>query len=132
MSDKPFPKQIDEIIKLHGDWKAEVLTKLRALVREADSDIKEEVKWKMPSRPEGLPVWMHDGIVCYAEIFKNDIKLVFFKGAELKDPKKLFNARLKSSSVRAIEFREDTPMINEAALKDLVREGVELNKAKTK
>ncbi len=124
--DKPASQQIDEIIKLHGGWKAEILSCLRAVIRTADSEVLEEVKWKMPSRPEGLPVWSHDGIVCIAEVFKNDVKLVFFKGVQLKDAKKLFNARLNSKTDRAIEFH-DSDTVDEVALKQLVTEAVELN-----
>lgn len=129
MEDKPASQQIDDIIKLYGGWKGEVLSRLRAVISQADPEVIEEVKWKMRSRPEGLPVWSHDGILCIAETFKNDIKLVFFKGVQMKDPKKLFNARLNSRTDRAIEFHEgDT--VNEAALKGLVLEAVELNKSK--
>lgn len=127
MKDIPASQQIDSIIKSYGGWKGKILSRLRTLVKAADPDIVEEVKWKMPSRPEGLPVWSHNGIVCIAETFKNDIKLVFFKGALLEDPHKLFNARLKSRTDRAIEFREgDT--INETALRELVIEAIGQNK----
>jgi hypothetical protein len=128
---KSASQQIDDIIKTYGGWKGETLSRLRALVSQADPEVVEEVKWKMPTRPEGLPVWSHDGILCLAETFKNDIKLTFVQGARMKDPKKLFNARLKSKTDRAIEFHEgDT--VNEAALKQLVLEAVELNKSKMK
>ena len=81
----------------------------------------------MPTRPEGLPIWYHDGIMCLAETFKNDIKLVFTKGARMKDPHNLFNARLKSKTDRAIEFH-DGDTVNTAALRALVQEAVALNK----
>lgn len=129
MEDKTASQQIDDIIKTYGGWKGKLLSRLRAVIRHADPDVIEEVKWKTPSRPEGLPVWSHDGIVCIAETFKNDIKLTFFKGAQTKDPKKLFNARLRSASDRAIEFREGD-LVDEAGLKELVLEAVELNGAK--
>lgn len=126
MEDKSASEQIDDIIQLYGGWKGEILSQLRAVIKATDPDIVEEVKWKMRSRPEGLPVWSHDGIVCIAETFKNDIKLVFFKGVQLKDSNKLFNARLNSATDRAIELQEgDT--INEDALQTLVREAVQLN-----
>jgi hypothetical protein len=99
------------------------------VIKQADPDVIEEVKWKMPSLPEGRPVWSRAGILCIAEVFKGDIKLTFFKGALMKDPKKLFNARLNSRTDRAIEFRDGTT-VDEAALQDLVREAVELNEAK--
>lgn len=129
MEDKSASQQIDDIIKLYGGWKGEMLSRLRAVIKQADPDVIEEVKWKMRSRPEGLPVWSHDGILCIAETFKNNIKLVFFKGFQMKDPKELFNARLNSKTDRAIEFHEGDN-INEAALKGLVLEAVELNKSK--
>lgn len=127
--EKSAPEQIDNIIKKHSGWKGETLSRLRGVIKQADPDVVEEVKWKMPTRPEGLPVWSHDGIICIAETFKNDIKLVFFKGSQMKDPNNLFNARLKSKTDRAIEFHEgDT--IDGAALKDLVLEAAELNESK--
>lgn len=129
MSEKPIAEQIDSIIKLHGGWKAEVLTQLRRIITKADSSVVEEVKWKMPTRPEGLPVWSSDGIICFAEIWKNDIKLIFPKGASLKDPKRLFNARLKSKTARSIEFHEND-VIDEPSLQELVREGSRLNASK--
>ena len=131
MEDKPASEQIDDIIKMWGGWKGEMLSRLRALIKEADHPVAEEVKWKMPSRPEGLPVWSHNGIVCIAQVFKNDIKVEFFKGALLKDPTGLFNARLKSKMNRAIELHEgDT--VNENALRELVLEAVKLNESKAK
>jgi hypothetical protein len=131
MEDKPASEQIDGIIKKYGGWKAEMLTRLREVINQADPMVVEEVKWKMRTRPEGLPVWSHDGIVCIAETFKNDIKLVFFKGVYMKDLQKLFNARLMSKTDRAIEFREGST-VNEAALKELVIEAVQLNTSKNK
>jgi hypothetical protein len=133
MEEKPASQQIDDIIKLYGGWKGEILTQIRATVKQADPEIVEEIKWRMRTRPEGLPVWTHNGIVCLVETFKNDMKLVFFKGISLKDPKRLFNTRLKSSSERAIEFHEGDG-VNEAALTELVQEAVQFNeqKARTK
>lgn len=129
MEDKSASAQIDDIIAQHGGWKAALLTQLRVAITQADPAVVEEVKWKMPSRPEGQAVWSHNGMLCMAEIFKNDVKLTFLKGAQLKDTNKLFNARLKSSTGRAIEFHEgDT--VNETALKELVREAMEFNEAK--
>lgn len=130
MNDKPISEQIDDIIKLHGGWKAETLTKLRTTITAASPAIFEEVKWKMPTRPEGLPVWSSNGIVCFAEIWKNDIKLIFPKGASLKDPKKLFNARLKSKTARSIEIRENGK-VNESDLQNLVLEATKLNESKS-
>jgi hypothetical protein len=127
--EKSPSEQIDEIIRKHGGWKEKIWSKLRSLIRQADHRIIEEVKWKMPSNPAGLPVWSHNGIVCVAQTFKNDVKLMFFNGSKMKDPKKLFNARLKSKSP-AIEFHEgDT--VNESAFKALVKEAVGVNELKT-
>lgn len=132
MDEKSASEQIDDIITLYGGWKGKTLAELRALIRQADPAITEEIKWRMRTRPEGLPVWTHEGIVCLVETFKNDMKLVFFKGASLKDPAKLFNARLQSGSERAIEFREGDRVKDEAALKQLVVQAVEFNQAKKK
>ena len=126
MEDKSAPQQIDAIIKMYSGWKGEMLAHLRDLIKQADPEVIEEVKWKTPSRPEGLPVWSHDGILCIAEMWKDNVKLVFFKGAQMKDPHKLFNARLKSRTDRAVEFREgDT--VDESALKALIFEAMKLN-----
>ncbi|MCA9325397.1 DUF1801 domain-containing protein [Candidatus Saccharibacteria bacterium] len=129
MADTSVAEQIDDIIKLHPNWQGELIKNLRAVITSASPEISEEVKWRMKSRPEGLPVWSASGnIVCYVETFKNDSKLVFFYGSKLKDPKKLFNARL-NSSVRAIQFNEgDT--IDKAGIKALVIEAVEFNRSK--
>lgn len=129
--EKPAAEQIDDIISLYGGWKGALLSELRAVIRQADSDIVEEVKWKMRTRPEGLPVWSHNGIVCLAETFKNDIKLVFTKGYILDDPEGLFNARLLSKTDRAIEFHEGDAA-NSKALHNLVLAAVEVNVSKQK
>jgi hypothetical protein len=103
-----------------------MLSRLRGIVLAADQAIDEDVKWKKPSRPEGVPVWSFDGIVCIGEMLKNSVRLTFPKGAQLNDPKKLFNARLDSKSVRAIDFREGGKP-PEADLTALVLEAVGLN-----
>jgi len=129
MEDKSAAQQIDAIIKKYDDWRGEKLSRLRALIKQADPALVEEVKWKKPSRPEGVPVWSHDGILCFCDTLKNAVRLTFPKGAQMKDPQKLFNTRLDSKTVRAIDFHEgDT--INEAALKALILEAVGLNKSK--
>lgn len=129
MEDKSAAQQINAIIKKYDDWRGEMLSRLRALIKQADPALVEEVKWKKPSRPEGVPVWSHDGILCFCDTLKNAVRLTFPKGAQMKDPQKLFNARLDSKTVRAIDFHEgDT--INEAALKALILEAVGLNKSK--
>lgn len=129
MSDKSPSEQIDDIIKQYGGWKGDVISRLRTIIKDADPDIVEEIKWKMATRPEGLPVWMHNGIICYIETWKDNIKLMFHKGSELSDPNNIFNARLKSSSVRAIEIHEADPIDN-SGIKALVAEAVKLNKSK--
>jgi hypothetical protein len=126
MSDKPAPQQIDDIIKQYGGWKGTLLAELRRVIQGADPTITEEVKWKMQSRPEGLPVWSQQGILCFAETWTDNIKLLFPMGAQLKDPQQLFNARLKSKTIRAIEFHEGDA-VETAALRALVREALELN-----
>jgi hypothetical protein len=127
--EKSASQQIDDIIKMPGDWRGKKLSQLRAAIREADPAIIEEVKWKKPSRPEGVPVWSHDGNVCIADTLKNAVRLTFPKGTQVKDPKKLFNTRLDSKSVRAIDFREGEP-VDEAALKALILDAVKLNSSK--
>jgi hypothetical protein len=133
----PAPKgkspsqEIDAIIKNHNDWRGNTLSQLRALIRKADPALVEEVKWKKPSNPMGVPVWSHDGIICIGEALKNAVRLTFPKGAQMKDPEKLFNTRLESNTVRAIDIHENDS-INEAALKNLIREAVSLNKTKKK
>lgn len=119
-------QQIDAIISASGDWRGKKLSVLRSLIKQADPDVVEEVKWKKPSKPEGVPVWSHEGIVCVADTLKNAVRLTFPKGAQLKDSKKLFNTRLDSKTVRAIDFREDDT-VDEAALKELILEAVGLN-----
>src|SRR5260370_37688331 len=129
MEDKSAAQQIDAILKKYDDWRGEMLSRLRALIKQADPALVEEVKWKKLSRPEGVPVWSHDGILCFCDTLKNAVRLTFPKRAQMKDPHKLFNARLHSKTVRAIDFHEgDT--INEAALKALMLDAVGLNKSK--
>lgn len=119
-------EQIDKIIQQHTGWKGALLSQIRSVILRTNPEIIEEVKWKTPSRPEGLPVWSHKGILCIAEIWKNDIKLIFFKGAQLKDPEGLFNARLKSATDRAIAYHEND-VVNEDEIRKLVLEAIELN-----
>ena len=125
-SNSSVSKEVDAIIGKTGDWRGEKLARLRALVLTADPAVVEEVKWKKPSRPEGVPVWSHDGIICTGEMLKSAVRLTFPKGAEMKDSRGLFNTRLDSKTVRAIDVRE-TDAISEAALQVFVREAVRLN-----
>ena len=120
LKDRSAHEQIDAIIMKLTDWRGERLTKLRALIEQADPNVIEEVKWKKPSNPDGIPVWSHDGMICTGETYKNHLRLTFMKGASLKDPKGLFN------TYRAIVIHEGDK-INEAAFKDLIRTAVELN-----
>lgn len=128
---KSASQQIDAIIKEPGDWRGKKLSQLRAVIKKADPAIVEEVKWKMPSKPMGVPVWTHDGIICHADILKNAVRLTFHKGAQMKDPSKLFNTRLDSKTVRAIDYYEGAP-VNEAALKALVLNAARLHTAKAR
>ena len=124
--EKSASQEIDAIIKEPGDWRGEKLSQLRSLIKKADPAVVEEVKWKKPSKPSGVPVWSHDGIICVADTLKNAVRLTFPKGAQVNDPKKLFNTRLDSNTVRAIDFHENDP-VDEAALKALILDAVGLN-----
>jgi len=124
--DASAPQQIDDIINQYDGWKAETLLQIRQTIKQAYPDISEEVKWKTPSRPAGLPVWTHNGIVCLVEVWKDNVKLIFPKGVHMQDSHNLFNARLKSATDRAVEFHEDS-VIDGPALQGLVREAVALN-----
>src|ERR1700732_215524 len=128
MNDASASQQIDAIVRKTTGWRGERLGQLRALIRGADPGVIEEVKWKKPSRPEGGPVWSDDGIVCVGEVLKNAVRLTFPKGAQLKDPTGLFNTRLDSKTVRAIDFHEGDA-INASALKALILEGARLNRS---
>ena len=127
--EKSSSQQIDDIIKEPGDWRGEKLSQLRALIKEADPAVVEEVKWKKPSKPSGVPIWFHDGNICIADTLKNAVRLTFPKGAQMKDPKKLFNTRLNSKTVRAIDFYEED-IADETAPKALILEAMELNISK--
>ena len=127
--DKSISQQIDAIIEEPGDWRGEKLAKLRAIIKKADRAVVEEVKWRKPSRPQGVPVWSHDGILCVADILKNAVRLTFPNGAQIKDPKKIFNTRLDSNTVRAIDFHEEDA-VNGPALTALILEAVKANAKK--
>jgi len=116
---------IDERIKNLGDWRGKVLAKVRAIIHAADPEIVEEWKWIKATSP-GTPVWSHGGIVCTGETYKSVVKMTFAKGAQLKDPKGLFNSSLDGNVRRAIDVHEGE-QIDEAALKDLIRAAVALN-----
>lgn len=116
---------IDARIEELGDWRGEILGRCRALVKEADSEVVEEWKWR------GVPVWYHDGMVCTGETHKDHVKMTFAKGAALEDPSGLFNSGLDGNTRRAIDFHEGEE-IDEEALKTLVRTAVTLNKSRAK
>jgi hypothetical protein len=116
---------IDARIKELGDWRGEMLSRLRALIKEADPEVVEEWKWR------GVPTWYHDGIICTGETYKSVVKMTFAKGASLKDPSGLFNSSLEGNIRRAIDFHEGET-INEKALKTLIRAVVILNTSKAK
>jgi hypothetical protein len=120
---------IDEKIRSLGDWRGATLAKLRRLIREADPEVIETVKWRKPSNPAGVPVWEHDGMICTGETYKDKVKLTFARGAALEDPSKMFNSSLDGGTRRAIDIREGDRVDNEA-FKALVREAVTLNQAK--
>ena len=113
---------IDARIKELGDWRGKLLSRLRALVKEADPEVVEEWKWR------GVPVWYHDGMICTGETYKSVVKMTFAKGAALADPARLFNSSLDGNTRRAIDFREGEK-IDEEALKTLIRAAVTLNKS---
>jgi hypothetical protein len=128
-TDPAVSAEIDAIIAGIGDWRGATLSQLRATIVKADTSILEEVKWKKPSRPSGVPVWSSNGIICVGEPLKAAVRLTFPKGASLKDPKKLFNARLDSRTVRAIDVHEGE-RVDDAALKGLIAHAIRLNTAK--
>lgn len=123
--DKSPSELIDERIKELADWRGKMLSRLRALVKQADPEVIEEWKWR------GVPVWSHHGLICTGETYKEVVKMTFAKGASLNDPAGLFNASLEGNTRRAIDFREGQK-IDEAALMALVRAAVALNKSKAR
>jgi hypothetical protein len=124
--DEPPSRLIDARIGESGDWRGEMLSRLRTLIRQADPGVVEEVRWRKPSNPGGVPVWYHDGIICTGETYKNHVRLTFAKGASLKDSKSLFNASLEGNTLRAMVIHEGDE-IDEKAFKALVQSAVALN-----
>jgi len=124
-------KHIDEMITNTPDGRGATLAELRRVIHEADPEITEEVKWRRPSNPMGSAVFEHNGIVCIGVLLKERVRLVLAEGASLPDPDKLFNAQLEGNKSRAIDFYEGDAL-NKAALKSLIRAGVEHNLAKVK
>ena len=121
--DTKSPSQlIDERIEELGDWRSQMLSKVRNLIRQADPEVVEEWKWR------GTPVWSHDGMICTGETYKNVVKVTFAKGASLKDPSHIFNSSLDGNARRAIDFHEGDE-VDEEALKELIRAAIDLNKS---
>jgi hypothetical protein len=123
--DKSPSKLIDARIEELGDWRGQMLSRIRALVQDADPEVIEEWKWR------GVPVWSHDGIICTGETYKSMVKMTFAKGAALEDPSRLFNSSLEGNTRRAIDFHEGDK-INEGALKALIRAAVTLNESRAR
>lgn len=123
----PASELIDRRIAELGDWRGETLARMRQLIKEADPEVVEEIKWVKPTNP-GTPTWSHDGIICTGETYKSVVKLTFAKGAMLDDPAGLFNASLEGKVRRAIDIREGE-QVDAEAFKALVRAAVELNVA---
>ena len=123
-------QQIDARIKELGDWRGRTVARLRTLITEADPDVVEEWKWQKASNP-GVPVWSHQGLICTGETYKSVVKLTFFKGASLADPSGLFNSSLDGNTRRAIDFRENDE-INENAFAALIRAAVSLNESSSR
>ena len=130
IADSPS-RLIDARIKSLKDWRGEALARMRKLIRDADPAIVEEVKWRKPSNPNGVPVWEHDGLVCTGETYKAAVKLTFANGAALLDPDGVFNASLDGNQRRALDIHEGDK-IDEKAFKALVKAAVKLNTEKTK
>ncbi len=123
MNSETPSRLIDARIKELGDWRGEMLSRLRTLIKEADPEVVEEWKWR------GVPVWSHDGIICTGETYKSIVKMTFAKGAALEDPSRLFNSSLEGNTRRAIDFQEGAK-IDERALKTLIRAAVTLNRSR--
>jgi len=123
--------RIDAIIDGIGDWRGEVLRRVREHIRSADPEVVEEIKWVKPTNPDGVPTWSHDGIICTGEVYKDKVKLTFAHGAALDDPSGLFNASLGGGTRRAIDIREGEEP-DGAAFEALVRSAVERNAARAR
>jgi len=122
---------IDAKIASFADWRGETLGRLRALITEADPGVVEEMKWRKPSNPSGVPTWSHAGLICTGETYKDKVKLTFARGAALADPSGLFNSSLDGGTRRAIDIRESS-RIDDEAFKALIGEAVAVNLASKK
>jgi hypothetical protein len=128
MKDDSTSSPTDARINDPGDWRGEMLKRIRAIIKEAYPDVIEEVKWRKPSNPSGVLAWSHDGLICTGETYKDKVKMTFARGAALDDPAGLFNSSLEGNTRRAIDFHEGEEM-DEEALKALVRAAVDLNRS---
>jgi hypothetical protein len=127
-ADAPSPADdIDAIIANAGGWKGSTLAELRRIILSADPAITEDIKWRKPSKPEGVATWMLDGNLCMADLLKNAVRLTFPKGAAVADPTKIFNTRLDSKTVRAVDVPADAT-IDETALRELIRSAIAVNR----
>ncbi|MEZ5408273.1 MAG: DUF1801 domain-containing protein [Acidimicrobiales bacterium] len=134
MADTDDPTELidAQIAALSGDWRGELMARLRALIHTADPDVVETVKWRKPSNGNlGVPVWEHDGIICTGETYKDKVKLTFAKGAKVDDPSKLFNSSLDGNARRAIDFFEGGE-VDEAAFVTLIQTAVAVNESTAK
>jgi hypothetical protein len=126
----PIPPKVQHREPAAADWRAERVARVRALIRDADPDAVEEIKWRKPSNPAGVPTWSHDGLICTAETYKDKVKLTFARGANLDDPHGLFNASLDGNARRAIDLaRQD--VLDVEAFKAMIGRAVALNRAKS-
>jgi hypothetical protein len=119
---------VDAKIREFDDWRGAMLARVRTLIKQADPDVVEEMKWRKASNPTGVPVWSHDGMICTGEIYKDHVKVTFARGASLDDPQGLFNSSLGGNLRRAIDFHE-AEKLDEKAFKALVRAAVDVNRA---
>ena len=131
MTDQPDSELIDAKIASLTDWRGKALARLRTLIRQADPEVEETVKWRKPSNPTGVPVWEHDGVICTGETYKDKVKLTFAYGARIDDPSGLFNSSLDGGTRRAIDFHEGDD-VDAEAFKALIREAAAFNGAKSK
>jgi len=129
-NDESPSAQIDARIEELGDWRGTTLSRVRALIKQADPEVVEEWKWRKATNP-GVPVWSHQGGICTGETYKSVVKLTFFKGASLEDPAGLFNSSLEGNTRRAIDFHEDDE-IDEKAFVTLIRAAVALNESSSR
>ena len=124
-------KEVDAKLAELPDWRGDILRKVRRLIREADPDVVEEIKWRKPSNPSGVPTWSHGGLICTGETYKDKVKLTFGQGASLADPSRLFNASMDAGTRRAIDIRQGDA-VDESAFKALIAEAVATNQIKSK